>query len=244
MQIDLFGTSNPEKNNSTKAASKTLRHENVEEFEESFVINHKNASVGVPDHQLLLDPHYDAKSDTLNYSWDEQELISLWDGILTEHLKMLRQTKPGSKTRNEILEWQESENFKELCSAVSYNPDEIREGVLSALEAYDVVRPAQQVISKLMKLDSSVIDLVQEIGMTRKECNSRLFKQQLTDWFLTQFKKANGSELKINRVNKLMYSQELHDLADQIGTDISGVINQVKPKLYFVLNPEDLDYEV
>ena len=124
----------------------------------------------------MLNHEYDSKADDLVINWTDEDIHDLWDGILNEHLKMLRQTKPGSTGRMEILKWQESESFKDLCAAVAYSPDDIRDGVLLALNNYDFISQTREIVSSLTSLDNNVIELVARSGLPRREFNSRQFK--------------------------------------------------------------------
>ncbi|WP_286236414.1 hypothetical protein [Vibrio fluvialis] len=42
----------------------------------------------------------------------------------------------------------------------------------------------------------------------------------------------------------LMHCDELRQLAEKIGMDMAGVINRIKPKMYFIQNPEDSEFDV
>ncbi|CAH7360328.1 conserved hypothetical protein [Vibrio crassostreae] len=254
MQIDIFGSveetpvtktrrrsTTPRKRaTSKKKAAPTALVEDIE----GITMRHQNASKSMPDHMLLLCPEYDPTTDELLLDWDENTLLELWDGMLNEHLKQLRQTKPGSATRLEILEWQQSESFKDLCAAIAYRPEDIRDGVLAALQNYDSVAETRSIINMLVKLDSKVVKAVEDAELTRRECNSRRFKDQLADWFLTEFRKCRSNSKKWIKISTLMHSDELRDLASQIGMDMSGVINRIKPKMYFIQNPNDAEFDV
>lgn len=185
------------------------------EDKDGITMRHANASQSMPDHMLLLCPEYDPATDELLLDWDENTLLELWDGMLHEHLKQLRQTKPGSATREEIVSWQESESFKDLCAAIGYQPDDIRDGVLEALQNYDSAAQTRKVINMLVKLDHKVVDEVNEIGLTPRECNSRRFKDQLADWFLSEFRKCKASKAKWAKVATLMHCDELRQLAEK-----------------------------
>lgn len=207
-------------------------------------VNYHNASEKLPSHMLLLNDEYDAKTDDLSVEWSNQNLIELWDGVLLEHLKQLRQTKPGSATRQDILKWQESDGFKDLCSAISFNADDIKDGVLDALKNYDFIALTKSIVLMLIKLDGNVVNAVKDAGLSCRECNSRRFKRQMTDNFLYQLRKAKHGSSKWNEIISKMHSDQLRELSDQIGLDISGVINSVKDKLYFIQNPSDEEYNV
>lgn len=207
--------------------------------ETNFTIRHSNASQCMPEHMLLLSPEYDATTDEMLFSWDDDQIFQLWDGILEEHLKQLRQTRPGSPARVEILKWQESENFRELCSAVNYEPDNIRDGVLLALENYDKLRETEEITKLLYKCDSKVLVLVKEAGLSRRECNTRRFKTQLAEMYLKDLRKSKPGAKKWEALLTKLRSDELRELAEKIGMDLSGVIERVKSKIYFIANPED-----
>ncbi|EPR7484018.1 TPA: hypothetical protein ACGSTL_001326 [Vibrio parahaemolyticus] len=212
--------------------------------DDGIIVRHHNASEKMPDHMLMLNHEYDPEADDLVLNWTDENIQDLWDGMLNEHLKMLRQTKPGSATREEILEWQESESFKELCAAIAYRPDDIRDGVIEALHNYDFISQTRDIIAMLTKLDQKVVQVVEEAGLSRRECNSRRFKDQMADWFLSQFRKVANSKTKWEKIQNLMLSDELRDLANQIGLDMSGVINRIKPKLYFIQNPSEVEFDI
>jgi hypothetical protein len=264
-QLDIFGLASefseekPKKRCTRNATSKQRTAEattngeavtlpngeaTVVRADDGITIRHHNASEKMPDHMLMLNHEYDAEADDLVLNWTDQNIQDLWDGMLNEHLKMLRQTKPGSATREEILEWQESESFKELCAAIAYRPDDIRDGVLDALHNYDFISQTRDIIEMLTKLDEKVVQVVEEAGLSRRECNSRRFKDQLADWFLSQFRRVAKSKKKWEKTHNLMLSDELRDLADQIGLDMSGVINRIKPKLNLIQNPSEEEFDI
>lgn len=262
-QIDLFGhdpdlpmfkqetkrvrnTKSSKRNKNCNSNSVTLPNgkATIVNAENGITVRHHKASCTLPEHLLMLNHEYDSKADDLVINWTDEDIHDLWDGILNEHLKMLRQTKPGSTGRMEILKWQESESFKDLCAAVAYSPDDIRDGVLLALNNYDFISQTREIVSSLTSLDNNVIELVAKSGLPRREFNSRQFKDQLADWFLSQFRKARNSKAKWEKIYNLMQSDELKNLSNEIGLDISGVINRTKPKLYFIQNPSDEDYSI
>lgn len=260
MQFEFFGSQNseighglgsqPKSKTKVKRARGSVRksrkkaHGAMVEEKPLITMRHSNASKSMPDYMLLLCPEYDPSTDELLLDWDESTLLELWDGMLNEHLKQLRQTKPGSATREEILKWQETIHFKELCSAISYRPEDIRDGVLTALSNYDSYAQARSVINMLIALDVNVINEVEKAGLTRRECNSRRFKDQLADQFLSEFRKCVKNQKKWENLSNLMCSDELSNLASKIGLDISGVINRVKPKLYFLQHPDVAEFEI
>lgn len=207
--------------------------------DDGIIVRHHNVLEKMPGHMLMLNHEYDSEVDDLVLHWTDENILDLWDGLLNEHLKMLRQTKPGSVTRDEILEWQESDSFKDLCAAIAYRPDDIRDGVIEALQNYDLITQTRDIIEMLTKLDSNVVQVVEKAGLTRRECNSRRFKDQLADWFLSQFRQVASNKKKWEMTKERLLSDELRDLANQIGLDMSGVINRIKPKLYFIQNPTE-----
>lgn len=258
-QIDLFSNTQPLATNSKSVKKKVFSSKlkttpnsvslnngksSVSLASDGITVRHHNASENLPNNILMFNDEYDASADDLVINWTDENVLDLWDGMLNEHLKMLRQTKPGTNTRLEILEWQESESFKELCAAIAYRPDDIRDGVLAALNNYDFVSQTRDVITLLTKLDESVIALVADAKLTRRECNSRLFKDHLADWFLSSFRKASTSKAKWDKTFDLLHSEKLDNLASEIGLDMSGVINRIKPKLYFIQNPSESEFDI
>ena len=209
--------------------------------EDGFIVRHHNSADELPDHMIMLSDEFDGKNGDLVLQWTNKDLLTFWDGMLTEHLKQLRQTKPGSASREDILQWQQSECFKDICDAISFQSEDIRDGVLAALKNYDSIAQTTSIVSMLVKLDPNVVQTVEQANLSRRDCNSRRFKDQLADYFLTELRKAKKSATKWESIIAKLHSEKLRDLADQIGLDMSGVINRVKDKMYFVQNPTDAE---
>lgn len=208
------------------------------------VVNYHNAIEKLPESMMFMNNEYDGKTGDLTIEWSNKNLLAFWDGMLTEHLKQLRKTKPGSASREDIMKWQESDAFNDICAAISFEPDDIRNGVIEAMKNYDSVSNYERIATMLFKLDKGVIGFVEELGLSRRECNSRRFKNCVTDAFLAQLRKAKSGTNKSTSIIEKLSSIELRDLSNQIGLDVSGVINGVKDKMYFIQNPSESEYDI
>ena len=255
-QFDLFGGSEPIKKlarkrtkrvkvNSPETAIKLVNGEaTVSRNDRGIVVHYHNAIDKLPDDMMFMNSEYDGKTDDLTMEWSNENLLAFWDGMLTEHLKQLRKTKPGSASRADILKWQESDAFNDICSAISFEPDDIRNGVIEAMKNYDSLSNYQSIATMLFNLDTGVIGFVEQLGLSRRECNSRRLKNCITDAFLAELRKAKSGSKKSENIIKKLNSRDLRDLSSQIGIDVSTIINGVKDKMYFIQNPSEDEYDI
>lgn len=83
----------------------------------------------------LMDDNLDANKGTYYFSWNKEELVMLWEGVLYRSLGIIRYLN-DIELLNIELNWICSSHFDEVCAFLGYDAAAIRIEIPKLLEAY------------------------------------------------------------------------------------------------------------
>lgn len=224
LELDLFGEVATKVKKTYNRKTKVLNPFEGCKADTIVVSRHPNLEKEYPGHLTLLTDDFDHETGEVVFEWNEADIKSLWRGLLESHFSQLRQTTPDSALRNEILQWQESDDFKTLCNYLDFDAESLKVGVISAMKSYDLTKG----IKPLLKGDVSGCKafLLSNPALTNKDRNSLRFQNLI----VSKISETLGRKTKTARLKIMasLSSEDVVECANIIGVDMASIRNKVR----------------